>query len=290
MSDFQLREVYAEENHQGVSAPSALLSAVYGIRLEVCYLVEWGGYSVICNLFLVQSWIPKPSVYFSGNAVEWCLSDLMFFYAVFPFIIWLLQGVTRTFVFTALYGVLYVLCIIFCPESYVHAIVYINPLCRFLDFYFGILLYRMYMRFKGSLLMSHPIAALAQFGSLLVFVVAVCFYGYVDERLRYQCLFFVPSALILLSFSVFDGYGLAKILSNRTSFYLGSISFTFYMMHNLGISFVNLVVAKLGLNIGFVFKGIVQFCFAIGGSAAIHHFFEKPIARNLCARFFHERR
>ncbi len=221
--------------------------------------------------------------------MEWCLSDLMFFYAVFPFVIRLLQGKIRMLVFTALYAVLYVLCMIFCPERYVHAVVYINPLCRFLDFYFGILLYNVYMRFKGRVLVSHTVAALVQSGALLVSVAAVCFYGYVDERLRYQSLFFVPSALVLLSFSVFDEYGLAKLLSNRAALYLGSISFTFYMLHYLGISFVSLVVAKLELNIGFVFKGIMQFCFALGGSMAVHHFFEKPVARNLCARFLHER-
>lgn len=259
-----------------------------GLNYKSIESLMMGG-GMICNLFFVQSWIPKPAVYFSGNAVEWCLSDLMFFYAAFPFVIRLLQGKVRTLVFTALYSMLYVLCIIFCPERYVHAVVYINPMCRFLDFYLGILLYRMYMKFKGRFLMSHLVAVLAQSSALLVSVAAVCFYGYVNERLRYSCLFFVPSTLVLLSFSVFDGYGFAKMLSNRTAFYLGGISFTFYMLHQLGISFVSLAVAKLGVNLGFVSKVIMQFCFDLVGSVAVHHFFEKPVARNLCARFLHER-
>ena len=33
------------------------------------------------NLLLLQSWIPIQGIYFSGNAVSWCLSDLVFFYA-----------------------------------------------------------------------------------------------------------------------------------------------------------------------------------------------------------------
>ena len=34
---------------------------------------------LIPNLLLLQSWFPMQSVYFSGNAVSWCLSDLLFF-------------------------------------------------------------------------------------------------------------------------------------------------------------------------------------------------------------------
>lgn len=34
------------------------------------------------NFFLLQSWIPMVEA--KGNAVAWCLSDLIFFYALFP--------------------------------------------------------------------------------------------------------------------------------------------------------------------------------------------------------------
>ena len=236
-------------------------------------------FSIACNFFLVQSWIPKQGVYFSGNAVSWCLSDLMFFYAVFPLVVRLLRYRARAVAFTVLYGLFYLLCLIFCPARYAHAVMYINPLCRFFDFYLGILLYRIYVRCREKMPQGHPIALLSQVGALLVSFAAMYFYERVDERLRYASLFFLPSALMVLSFSLFDGYGLARLLNNRMAVYLGSISFTFYMLHNLGISFINAVTAKLGLDVNFVAKGIIQFCFVLAGSIVVYHFFELPIAR-----------
>lgn len=39
---------------------------------------------LVANVLLLQSWFPWYGYFFSGNAVSWYLSDLMFFYAVFP--------------------------------------------------------------------------------------------------------------------------------------------------------------------------------------------------------------
>lgn len=38
----------------------------------------------ISNIMLLQSWIPLPEYYFSGNAVGWCLADFLFMYILFP--------------------------------------------------------------------------------------------------------------------------------------------------------------------------------------------------------------
>lgn len=62
------------------------VAAVMQLAAEGCE-AQWGW--LLPNLCLVQSWIPLPSVYFSGNAVSWCLADLLFFYALFP---WLVSG------------------------------------------------------------------------------------------------------------------------------------------------------------------------------------------------------
>lgn len=39
------------------------------------------------NLILVQSWIPKTSVYFSNNAVSWYLSVYLFLMLLSPFVV-----------------------------------------------------------------------------------------------------------------------------------------------------------------------------------------------------------
>lgn len=41
----------------------------------------------VLNLFLLQSWVPSPDYYMSYNAVPWFLSDELFFYLMFPFVL-----------------------------------------------------------------------------------------------------------------------------------------------------------------------------------------------------------
>lgn len=36
------------------------------------------------NVTLLQSWIPDPDIHFGFNSVSWFLSDIMFFYLMFP--------------------------------------------------------------------------------------------------------------------------------------------------------------------------------------------------------------
>ena len=47
---------------------------------------------MVLNCFLLQSWVPKSSVYFALNSVSWYLSTAMFTYFIFP---WLLKVLRR---------------------------------------------------------------------------------------------------------------------------------------------------------------------------------------------------
>lgn len=263
--------------------PLHLLCLVLWLGMNIESVVSWGGIqilSIICNLFLVQSWIPKGTVYFSGNAVSWCLSDLFFFYAVFPFVIKLIQNKKRMVAFTTIYFGLYSLICAFVPKDYIHAFIYINPLFRFADFFIGILLYTLY-KTESGLEKRKLFGTCLQIISLLVVCFAIYIYQFVPESLHFQALFFIPSALIVMSYAIFNKTLVTKLLDNRCFFYLGEISFTFYMLHTLGIAFVNIVVSHLGLEIGFVYKSLLQFLFVLIGSVIVHKFYEKPVAKKL---------
>ena len=67
------------------------------------------------NATLLQSWIPLPIVYFSGNAVSWYLSDTLAFVAVFPFILrWMLSGSKQSKILVVIaIAAIYALCWIF---------------------------------------------------------------------------------------------------------------------------------------------------------------------------------
>ena len=251
-----------------------------------------GGYNciaVVSNLLLLQSWIPKQSFYFSGNALSWCLSDLLFFYAVFPFFVRFIQNKKREIVFSLVLFSVYVASLPFMHGDYIHAFVYINPLFRFIDFFIGILLYRLYAKLKennsGEAKVSDAKAGIIQMLSIVATALAIYIYPKMPEAVKYQSLFWIPSALVLLSFSLFDRKGIAKIFDNKFFEYLGKISFSFYMLHMLGISATNFVFSRCGFEINAIIKAEIQFVFVLFGSMIVNRFFEKPVCKKLEKRF-----
>ncbi len=62
-----------------------LMSPFYGWKTPLVWLA---------NILMLQSWIPSPTFYFSCDSPSWCLSDLLFCYLLFPFIILALTRLT----------------------------------------------------------------------------------------------------------------------------------------------------------------------------------------------------
>ena len=114
---------------------------------------EIHGWKVLSlNATLLQSWIPKKSVYFSYNAGSWYLSDEIFMYAIFP---WLARAINiagkqkRIFILSSI-TFLYVLLVTLIPNAHRHAILYINPLVRCIDFIIGIFLAQCFLNFRTN--------------------------------------------------------------------------------------------------------------------------------------------
>ncbi|MGN0730483.1 MAG: hypothetical protein ACI4MA_01090 [Treponema sp.] len=89
--------------------------------------------------------------------------------------------------------------------------------------------------------------------------------------------------------SLFDNTAFSKLLGIKLFKYLGEISFTIYMLHTLGIAFVNIVVSHFGFEVGFVYKSLLQFAFVLIGSMIVCKFYEKPIAKKLLMVFEKEK-
>lgn len=91
------------------------------------------------NASLLQSWIPVQSVYFSGNAVSWYLSDTLVFVAVFPFLLrWMLSGSKQSKILVAsTIAAIYALTWILLPYDYTHSFFYISPIFRVIDYMVG---------------------------------------------------------------------------------------------------------------------------------------------------------
>ena len=104
------------------------------------------------NLLLLQSWVPCDDFYFVANGLSWFLSDVVFFYLVFPMVFRLLVNIP---VGRLLRGAVATLLLYTClaasiPENMINPILYAAPWTRLLDFSIGILLFRMYTHYADS--------------------------------------------------------------------------------------------------------------------------------------------
>lgn len=78
--------------------PLHIMCLLIWLVLHISYIINLKHLAVTgINVLLLQSWIPVKSVYFSCNAVSWCLSDLLFFYAMFPLLARILNGRFKCF-------------------------------------------------------------------------------------------------------------------------------------------------------------------------------------------------
>lgn len=159
--------------------------------------------SLVVDALMIQSWIPFEWGYFSGNAVAWFLSSIMFCYLMYPLVIkflykhkWGLLGVI----------VSYFIILQFVPEGYIDALVYINPLFRLVDFALGIGLYLLlsgaFSHFNVRLgFVSATIIELLAIG---LFVGSFIIMPYLDLRYSTASLFWIPSLMLISILAIND--------------------------------------------------------------------------------------
>lgn len=179
---------------------------------------------LVFNTLLLQSWIPFSDFYFSYNAVSWFLSCLLFLYVVFPWAYRVANWLTL--------AVVVVLCIavyVFVPYYQVNAVLYVNPLVRFADFFFGIMLCKAYQRQAGVGGCS-AFYGWAEVVLTLLLVAALIAYPYTDAKLRNAPLYWLVILPLLPVFSRQAG-PLSRCLQWPPLLWLGSLSMPMFLIH-----------------------------------------------------------
>lgn len=95
----------------------------------------------VLNASLLQSLVPLKEFYFSFNWVSWYLSDIMVMAVLFPYIYkWIKRmSYQANIIVLAMLICFYSLLVRSLPVEWHHALLYINPVTRLLDFLIGIL-------------------------------------------------------------------------------------------------------------------------------------------------------
>jgi peptidoglycan/LPS O-acetylase OafA/YrhL len=287
LSGFILAYTYAEKMGQR----GAGIAKYYRLRFFRIYPLHWltllavlplflyGGHLsapvFLANLFLLQAFIPNDLFYFSYNAVSWSISAEIFFYALFPFLVRISPKRLGAMLLAGAAILLSVALASKGPE-FQHYYLYIFPVSRLFDFMLGIGLYHIYKTGVCKEWKGLEIIAVG------VFVLAFSLHNYIPQAFRFSLYYWIPISLLILAFAYEKG-PLSRYLGGKVCVYLGEISFGFYMIHQLLMTYGHLLVErpllKLHLTVSPWVLTPAYLLGAVALSALSYAYFEQPILR-----------
>lgn len=178
---------------------------------------------VALNALLLQSWIPDANYYFSCNSVSWFLSTLLFCYFLFP-LAWRHASTKGLALLLAVYAVVCWLI----PYDQVNAILYVHPLVRFVDFYMGIVLYRLYAKHAGT----GGMPSWVEWGLVVLLLLSLAVYPVVDAKFRNAPMYWIVLVPFIWVFAQARG-PVSHLLSTCPMLWLGSLSMPVFLTHQM---------------------------------------------------------
>lgn len=232
------------------------------------------------NTLLLQSYFPSNAVNFSFNGVAWSISVEMFFYAVFPLLIYIigkyLKELTTNRMFMLIGLVWLMMFVAFAPvQSYLDDWrLYIFPLARLPEFIIGILLGLIYLRQqkdKVENVFINKHATKLELATVAGLVLAILISPVLPQSLRFAAWLVPFWAVLVFIFSLQRG-AISKILMHKPFVYLGEISFSFYMIHQLVIKYIYLIGIP-----SIVISAALSFAVTLTVSALLYRYYEEPL-------------
>jgi peptidoglycan/LPS O-acetylase OafA/YrhL len=238
------------------------------------------------NLTLLQSWFPQASIHFSFNSVAWSISVELFFYALFPLIIFIL---TRSAVTQSIKNILLMMAALWVIGVAVYVpissmlddwIIYIFPPARLIDFVMGVLLALVFIKLPTnsitSVLRTSREWSIAEIASILLLVGGFAFSVMIPQSLRFA-LWLMPFWMVIIFIFSHDQGIISRFLKKRPLVFLGEISFSFYMVHQLIIRYVSTVEMSHAAVVA------LSFMITICVSSVVYLVFEEPLRLKLKA-------
>jgi peptidoglycan/LPS O-acetylase OafA/YrhL len=243
--------------------------------------ITTGWLGVLTTLTMVQAWVPTGNYpVFSFDAPEWSLSCEAFFYAMFPFIGRALRSLSprrRDLALIGAFGLAIAGSAILTHFGH-FSVAYTNPLIRLPEFVAGMWFA---MKVQGGWRPRIPLWAAV---ALVVIAYEVArkvgtnvFSGHGDF------IVVLPFGLLLAAAATTDLDGRSGILTRPLSIYLGEVSFTFYLVHVVVLSYV-----AQAAHWGHAWSGatgagplVVMFVACLAAAILLHHVVELPMQRIL---------
>jgi peptidoglycan/LPS O-acetylase OafA/YrhL len=208
--------------------------------------------TVVLNVLLLQSWVPRPGVFLSINGASWSLSCEIFFYALFPLLLRQIRRISESRLWWwagAVAGLIIVMPVIakllpnspaFDPATAGQLLggqsidqmwfLYIFPPIRLLDFMLGILMARIVLSGRWIGLGAGLSALLAVASYALGIFTPMIFTA--------DAVTVVPLALLVSALATADNAGSRTVLARPAARALGDASFAFYLIHGIVLTYM----------------------------------------------------
>ena len=246
--------------------------------------------NLLYNILLIQSYVPNETIYFSYNSPSWSISDEVFFYLLFPFLIVIISklgNVLKLIIPIVFISIILLLNIVLIEASKAHYWLYISPFVRVFEFILGIILFDVVLYIKSrrnELLQS--VFNIFEIGAFLTFIIFFSFHNDISISYRYSIYYWFPMCLIILgtssSFILEKNITwISKFLSSRLLVYLGEISFGFYLIHYLVIPYTIRFNGYIDIHPSSISFGLEIFIITIIASIFAFEVIEKPFNRKI---------
>lgn len=211
--------------------------------------------TLLTNALLLQSWIPDMRVYFSYNAVSWYLSTALFATIMFPVLVSFFERIgkhdkwTIGVLLVAMYGVIAWRM----PIADRHAMLYIHPVARLVDFVVGMYAAYVWMSCRRNERFMHWATShgwLLDMGFVLAFVVIMVIAICANKDIRpIAGIYWLPIAISLLCLVLGAGTNtwLHRIMKNEIVGVMTRCSFSMMMWHNIVIENISIGRANGGV-------------------------------------------
>lgn len=263
----------------------------FATMVYMFYVNRTNPITAVFDLLMIQSWVPIKSVYFSGNAPLWFISDLMFFYILTLPIVNMINRHWRYLILIMSIGIVfYFFVVAIIPEKRTIDFIYVNPLMQLPVFVIGMLLWPMFTKSVGFYCEKQNPNILLILSVGIISVYCLC-YGKISPRLAYCSYWWIPSALLITSFVTVDRLATngrisiaSKLLRWQPAVTLGNISFSIYMLHIPWISTTRILMHKLNVSVDLVTELIISLPCLILISYFVEKKFVEPITQYLDMR------
>ncbi|MBP5328967.1 MAG: acyltransferase [Spirochaetaceae bacterium] len=199
------------------------------------------------NVLLLQSYIPNINYYFSFNTLSWYLCDILFLYVVFALFAKYFYNSKKPLILILILDlILSAILILFghYVKSIDEFVFYIFPPVHLIDLLTGIWLCMLYKKIKDTELPSF-VFIFFEIAAVAVFVLTVLISPRIPTKYRISFLYIFAMSFIVFVFALTDKKGpLAKLFSTKFFQFLGSISFSLYMIHLYMQHFVGLFLDR----------------------------------------------